>query len=146
MIHGKSIYRRGMLAVLAAVTSIGVAQLSNATGTINKGDLNGDWVIVLAGNTGCGITSMHVTVTLSGGSGTYTATSNSTGCGTTVGDGSDTFTIKTLTGNGSGTVAMPCGSGCGWTFAIQVAPDRSTFTLVDVTDSLNTLTGVAVHQ
>ena len=67
------------------------------------------------------------------------------GCGDSVTTG-NTFTITSLTANGTGTAGLTCGTGCGWTFAIQVAPDRSTFNLVDLTDPNNFLEGVAVHQ
>jgi hypothetical protein len=50
--------------------------------------------------------------------------------------------------NGSGTANLSCGTGCGWDFNIQMAPDRSTFSLVDVSAANpgNDLAGVAVHQ
>jgi len=43
---------------------------------------------------------------------------------------------------------LTCGAGCGWGFAIQVSPDRSTFSLVDVNPANpnNYLQGVAIHQ
>jgi hypothetical protein len=53
---------------------------------------------------------------------------------------------KTLDSNGSGTAGLTCGAGCGFTFQIQVAPDRTVFNLVDVTDPNNFLEGVAIHQ
>ena len=141
--HGKS--RRLLAGVLSLLAAASLSQVSQATGTISKGDLNGSWIIVLSGNTGCGVSAMHVTVNLANGTGTATSQGNSTGCGagTTTGE---PFTIETLNGNGAGTAFLGCGSGCGWNFEIQVAPDRSTFSLVDVTNPLNTLTGVAIHQ
>ncbi len=132
----------GVLSVLAVAS---LSQVSQATGTVSKGDLNGPWMMALSGNTGCGISALHVTVNLNNGTGSATIQGNATGCGiaTTT---SLPFAIETLNANGSGTANLSCGSGCGWNFQIQVAPDRSTFSLVDVTDSLNTLAGVAIHQ
>jgi hypothetical protein len=51
-----------------------------------------------------------------------------------------------MTSNGSGTAGLTCGAGCGFPFSIPVAPDRSTFNLVDITDANNFLEGAAVHQ
>lgn len=132
----------GALSVLAVAS---LSQVSQATGTVSKGDLNGPWMIALAGNTGCGVSALHVTVNLNNGAGTATSQGNSTGCGIGTSTGLP-FTIEILNANGSGTASLGCGSGCGWNFQIQVAPDRSTFSLVDATDPLNTLTGVAIHQ
>jgi hypothetical protein len=69
------------------------------------------------------------------------------GCHHAVGvTGPQTFNIISLNSNGSGTAGLTCGTGCGWTFAIQVAPDRSSFNMVDVTDPGNFLEGTAIHQ
>jgi hypothetical protein len=59
-----------------------------------------------------------------------------------------TFTVLTISANGSGTANLSCGTGCGWNFNIQVSPDRSTFSLVDVSaaNPSNYLSGMAVHQ
>jgi hypothetical protein len=141
--HRKPI--RLLASVLSLLAVASLSQVSQATGTVSKGDLNGPWVIVLTGNTGCGISAMHVSVNLANGTGTATSQGNSTGCGIGTSTGLP-FTIETLNGNGAGTASLGCGPGCGWNFEIQVAPDRSTFSLVDVTNSLNTLTGVAIHQ
>ena len=54
-----------------------------------------------------------------------------------------------MSSNGSGTASLTCNNqvGCGWTFKIQVAPDRTVFNLVDITDvGNNFLEGVAIHQ
>jgi hypothetical protein len=56
------------------------------------------------------------------------------------------ITITSLAANGSGTANLSCGSGCGFNFSIQVAPDRSTLNLVDVSDPGNYLEGTAIHQ
>jgi hypothetical protein len=130
---------------IAAVASLVTA--SYATGNINKADLSGPWVVSLTGNTGCGLVAMQANFTLnSTGSGTATLITHGQ-CGDSTVTG-QSFTINTLTTNGSGTAGLSCGTGCGWTFNIQVSPDRSTFSLVDVSSSnpSNYLSGVAVHQ
>ena len=42
--------------------------------------------------------------------------------------------VNSVNASGACTAGLSCGSGCGVTFAIQVAPDRVSFNLVDVTD------------
>jgi hypothetical protein len=107
--------------------------------------LSGPWAITLTGVTGCGESTLHFTGTLSmSGSGSGSLQGHSAGCGDS--SNTQTFSIISLSSNGSGTAGLTCGAGCGWTFAIQVAPDRSVFNLVDVTDPGNFLEGVAVHQ
>jgi hypothetical protein len=111
---------------------------------ITISQLAGPWQIGIVGNTGCGFSSMLLTVSLSAtGTGPATLTGHS-GCGDTV--GIQTFTINSLSANGSGTANLTCGPGCGWNFAIQVAPDKQVFNLVDVTDPLQYLAGTAVKQ
>jgi hypothetical protein len=104
-------------------------------------------VVSLVGNTGCGLSAMQATFNLnSSGIGTATITGHGQ-CGDSVTTG-QTFAVNTLSSNGSGTAGLTCGTGCGWTFNIQVAPDRSTFSLVDVSSANpnNYLAGVAIHQ
>jgi hypothetical protein len=137
--------RLAWIAAFSFVTIISLSTASWATGNIVKSDLTGTWQIALRGTTGCGFASMLANATL-----------NSTGSGTAslqthgaCGDSSLTgvsFTINTLKTNGSGTAGLACGIGCGWTFDIQVAPDRNTFSLVDVSSANpgNFLEGVAV--
>jgi hypothetical protein len=130
---------------VAAVASLVTA--SYATGNVGKGDLTGPWVVSLSGTTGCGLVAMEATFTLNG-SGTGTATLTTHGqCGDSTVT-AQTFSVLTLSSNGSGTANLTCGTGCGWNFNIQVAPDRSTFSLVDVSSANpgNYLSGVAVHQ
>ena len=139
--------RLAVLVALSLVTIISLASPSWATGSIGKADLAGPWQIALSGNTGCGLVSMLATVTLnSAGSGTGSLHTHGQ-CGDSVVTG-QTFTITSLGSNGSGTANLSCGVGCGWDFTIQVAPDRSTFNLVDVSSANpgNFVAGVAVHQ
>jgi hypothetical protein len=96
-------------------------------------DLAGSWALSLGGNTGCGLSSMYVTVTLDAtGSGTATIQGSSTGCPPSVNPG-QTFQINSLNPDGSGTAGLSCGPGCGWVFTIQVPKGSADiFTLVDV--------------
>ena len=134
-----------LLFAIAAVAAFSTP--SFATGNVVKADLAGNWQITLYGQGGCGVGTSLVTVTLnaSGAATNAVEKSHSVGCGDTSSSG-NTFTIQTLNPNGSGTAGLSCGSGCGFTFSIQVAPDRSSFNLVDITDPNNFLIGVAVHQ
>jgi len=130
---------------ITAVASLVTA--SYATGNVGKADLAGPWVVSLTGNTGCGLSAMQANFTLNN-SGTGTATLTTHGqCGDSTVTG-QTFTVLTISANGSGTANLSCGTGCGWNFNIQVSPDRSTFSLVDVSaaNPSNYLSGMAVHQ
>ena len=103
-----------------------------ATGNIVKSDLVGNWQIALRGNTGCGFASMLAKITMNtSGSGVGTLQTHGQ-CGDTS-LSNQTFTITSLNTNGAGKAGLSCGAACGWTFDIQVAPDRSKFNLVDVT-------------
>jgi len=139
---------------LSLLTVIAVVNRSRASvGTITKADLSGAWQMTLLGNTGCGLNSLLVTFTLNGtGSATNATITSHVTQGSPCTDGSvstgNTFTVNTLNANGTGTAGLTCGPSCGWTFNIQVAPDRSVFNAVDVSTSNpnNLLQGVAVHQ
>jgi hypothetical protein len=56
------------------------------------------------------------------------------------------FRDQPVEANGSGTATIGCGPGCGWSINFQVAPDRSLFNFVDVTNGGNELEGTAIHQ
>jgi hypothetical protein len=129
------------LAIAAAL----VIHSSASIGNISKGDLNGAWQVTLYGQGGCGVGTTQVNFTLSNGVGTAANRSHTVGCGDSTTTG-NTFTITSLSSNGSGTAGLTCGVGCGFTFDIQVAPDRASFNLVDLTDPGNFLEGVAIHQ
>jgi hypothetical protein len=137
------------LSVLGALTLLAILTTStpgSATiGSIVKSDLQGSWQIALRGNTGCGFVSMLANVTLnSAGSGTGTLVTHGQ-CGDSTLAG-QSFTIISLAPNGKGTAGLSCGSGCGWTFNIEVSPDRSKFNLTDVAsfNPGNFLEGVAI--
>lgn len=139
---------RTSLLVLFSIGAVAVFTTpSFATGNVVKADLAGNWQITLYGQGGCGVGTSLVTFTLnaSGAATNAVEKSHSVGCGDTSSSG-NTFTIQSLNSNGSGTAGLSCGTGCGFTFSIQVAPDRSSFNLVDITDPNNFLIGVAVHQ
>jgi hypothetical protein len=139
--------RATLLAVLSLAVIVTLPTLSSATGNVVKADLVGTWQVALYGQGGCGVgtTVVNFTLNASGSATNATEKSHSVGCGDTTSTG-NTFTIQTLNSNGSGTAGLSCGTGCGFTFSIQVSPDRSTFNLVDITDPNNFLMGVAVHQ
>lgn len=129
-------------------TGLLFANPSFATGTITRSDLSGPWQITLTGNTGCGLSSMLVNVTLNTlGVGTGAVIKTHGQCGNSI-IGGQTFKILTMLANGRGTANLSCGAGCGWNFDIQVSADRSIFNIVDV-DPLNPnnfIGGMAVHQ
>jgi len=152
MNHHRRRIAPGRLAILAAlclVTIASLVKLSRASiGTINKADLSGPWAMTLTGDTGCGMGTSYVTFTLNAaGSGSATIKSHTSGCGDSTRGGLP-FTINTLNSNGSGTAGLSCGTGCGWGLDIQVSPDRSMFSVVDVSPDNpgNYLEGVAIHQ
>jgi hypothetical protein len=125
----------------------GTAVLSSPSGDIATSDLTGGWQVALYGVTGCGDSAVLATFTLPS-SGTTTSANlsgNSSGCGSSS-SGGNTFQIQSLNASGSGTAFLSCGSGCGWNFDIQVSPDRSTFSLVDVTNPQNFLAGAAINN
>jgi hypothetical protein len=134
------------VAVFVLIIVVSVAKVSKGTGVIGKEDLAGSWQATLVGDTGCGAGTIVVNFTLnSAGTGPATLHGHS-GCGTTTTTG-QTFTINTLNVNGSGTAGVSCGTNCGFTFAIQVSPDRAIFNMADITDPIpNALAGVAIHQ
>jgi hypothetical protein len=150
MIYHSQLKRPVRLALFAALGLVAIVSLpkkGKATGTIGKEDLAGPWQIALQGNTGCGSATMLFTGTLSNaGSGSGTLVGHSTGCPDS--SQTQTFTITSLNPNGSGKAGLSCGPGCGWDFTIQVSPDRSMFSLVDVdpNNPLNTPAGIAIHQ
>jgi len=88
-----------------------------------------------------------VTFTNTSGAATNaTESSHNAGFGNTKTTG-NTFNIQSLNSDGSG-VGLSCGTGCGFTFTIQVSPDRATFNVVDISnlDPGNYLVGEAGHQ
>jgi hypothetical protein len=144
--HRKPI--RLLVGVLSVVAVASLSSVSQATGVIGKEDLAGPWAMTLTGDTGCGVSTSLATGTLdSTGTGLVTVRSHTAGCGNPV--STEKFQILTLNANGSGTASLSCGNqgSCGWQFKIQVAPDRTVFNLVDITDvGNNFLEGVAIHQ
>ena len=142
--------RRVYLALLAALTAaiiVAAVRPSKASiGNVSKSDLAGAWQGTFFGDTGCGTSTEVFDFTLnSSGSGTANATYHTAGCG----DGTATalpITITSLNANGTGTANLSCGTACGFNFRIQVSPDRSTFSMVDVSDPGNYLVGTAIHQ
>jgi hypothetical protein len=138
--------RVAMAAVLVFVSVLSLATVSAAAdkAPVTIAELAGPWRLVFVGNTGCGISALQFTGTLStSGVATGTLIGNSA-CGPS--NNTQTLTITSLNANGSGTAGLTCGTGCGWTFDIQVSPSRQVFNVVDVTDPNNWLAGSAVKQ
>ncbi len=111
----------------------GEGVLKSTAGNIVAADLKGDWLVTLYSFTGCGDTSTQVKFTLnaSGLATNATETAHSAGCGDTT-TTANTFKFTSLNSDGGGIAGLSCGAGCGWTFNVQVSPDRSTMNLVDV--------------
>jgi hypothetical protein len=141
---------RLLAGVLSVVAVVSLSPVSQATGVIGKEDLAGPWAMTLTGDTGCGVSTRLASqpaLSISTGTGLVTVRSHTAGCGNPV--STEKFQILTLNANGSGTASLSCGNqgACGWQFKIQVAPDRTVFNLVDITDvGNNFLEGVAIHQ
>jgi hypothetical protein len=133
--------------VLLLVTVVALAPLSQATGNISKGDLQGPWSLAIVGSGGCGMESYNVTFTLNatGVATNATLKGHSQLCGDSTVT-SQSFTVTSLTTNGSGFATLTCGSGCTFYYTIQVSPDRSTFSIVEFTSLGNFWQGVAIHQ
>lgn len=137
---------------LALLLAAGAPTLAAEAGAVTSrvGELEGDWVATLSGNTGCGISSALVTFHLDAqGSGTGTARikGHSTGCRDKITSGLD-FNIVRLGPHGKGKAGLTCGAGCGWMFDIQVNRTNDIMALTDVepTNPNNTLTGMAIKQ
>ena len=141
-------FHRSTLAAVAVAFAACAAPTAGwaGVGLIGFADLHGPWAATLTGNTGCGLTSMHVAINMNAtGTGTATITNHGQ-CGDSVLAG-QTFKIVSLSTNGSGTANLTCGPDCGWIFRFQVAPDRQIMNLVNVSplNPNNFLAGVAVH-
>jgi hypothetical protein len=143
--------RLALLAALMLVTVVSFV-IPAAAGdgkvrpAITVANLEGPWQIAVAGNTGCGVSSLLFTGTLNaGGTAVGTLTGSSAGCGSS--SSTQTFTIISLNANGTGTAGLTCGSDCGWTFDIQVSANKQVFNLVDVVNGgANVLAGTAIKQ
>jgi len=146
----KNSLRIAGLVVVGIVTTAAVVRPSKASiGVVSKADLAGNWQMTTIGQTGCGFGTTLYTFTLNfaGVASNVFATSHTAGCGDATSTGA-TFQINSLNANGSGAANLGCGSGCGWNLNLQVAPDRSTFSLIDVSAANpgNFLEGTAIHQ
>jgi len=137
-----------VLAFSAISTAAMVAPSEASIGTITKADLSGNWQMTLSGFTGCGNSAMlanfYVDYT---GSSTNVVLKTHGQCGDSTVT-AQTFKVLTMSATGAGTANLSCGPGCGWNLVIQVAPDRSTFNVVDIdpVNPGNYIAGVAVHQ
>jgi len=143
------------LAALVLVTVLSLATFSAAQDQgvkplYNISQFKGNWAGFIVGNTGCGITSMYLTFTLDAtgqGNGTVTTVGHSAACGDNTSSGNN-FNVTAYNANGSGTATLSCGSGCGWTFTIQMSRNGQLLSLVDVYpgNPNNFLGGTAMKQ
>ena len=135
------------LAIIALVATVRPGKAS--IGNVSKSDLAGNWQLTIVGQTGCGFGTTLYTFTLnsSGTSSNVAGTSHTSGCGDQTSSG-QSVTIQSLNTHGTGTANLTCGAGCGWNLNFQVAPDRSTFNVIDVSSANpgNYIEGVAIHQ
>lgn len=133
------------LVTIGSLANFAAAADAKAQPPITLAQLQGPWSVSLFGQTGCGLGTELYTFTLNAaGQGSATMVTHAQ-CGDFT-QTSIPVTIKSLNANGSGTAGFSCGSGCGWSFVIQVAKNKQSFSLVDATDPSNYLQGVAVHQ
>jgi hypothetical protein len=127
----------------------GVAINDSTASVIVAANLQGNWQLAEYGQNGCGISSTLVTFTMntSGLATNATEYNHTAGCGNSKGTG-NTFTITSLNVDGSGTATLSCGTNCGYNYAIQVSPDRSVLSLVDVSSANpgNFQVATAFHQ
>jgi hypothetical protein len=131
----------------AALLVIGTeVTAANAAEDITIAQLKGNWqAALLWSSSGCGAMSglLNFTFGTNGTTSTATLATNS-GCGAST--STQSFTSDSLNPNGSGTAGLTCGSGCGWQFNIQVAPNLQIFNLVDVINGSNYVEGTAIKQ
>ena len=116
-------------------------------------DLQGPWqAALISSGGGCGPGTAVVNFDLDGATGTVPATFQATtrASGTVPkcsGVSEQTLTIESLDPvSNSGIGNLTCGTGCGWTFNIQVHPDGWIMNLVDVTNPRNFIEGTAIRQ
>jgi hypothetical protein len=126
----------------------GVAIRRSTAGHIVKANLAGAWQVAVgaAENGGECDGSARVRFTLNAkGVATTAAIVYHNECD---GDGivTGTFKVLTLNPDGSGTAQVTCGEGCELNLRIQVSPDRSTFSVADVTTPGEFSIATAIHQ
>jgi hypothetical protein len=148
---GQKCTRTGFRALLPALLA---ALVTICTAVNARAQPIPSWQIALVGNTGCSQTSLLFNglnpiaapdpagQALATGATYYGTLTGSSGCGSS--SSQQTFTITSLESNGFGTATLSCGSGCGWTFDIQVPPGGATFSLVDVVNGGNELAGTGI--
>jgi hypothetical protein len=128
----------------------GVGIRRSTAGNITKTNLAGPWQLALGGADHGGAEKVSAVAS-------FKLNAKAAASSMTVvfhgsdGDGTDTetytFSVQTLNPDGSGTAKLVCaGTDCDLDFKIQVSPDRSTFSLVDVTKEDEFFFGTAIHQ
>jgi hypothetical protein len=139
---GKQLIIGASLACSSLLLQPGTASAAD----ISMANMKGAWQMTLAGQTGCGQSSMLANFTLNSSGKAYNMTLVSHGqCGDNTVDHL-TFQINSLNSDGSGTASMSCGNDCGWNLMIQVNPERSGFNAVDVENPGNFVSGTAIRQ
>jgi len=137
-----SIRRAASVVGVALIATLAMAQPSAAATS-----LAGKWQMAISGNTGCGLTSMLVNVTLdASGFGNNAVVKSHGQCGNAVVTG-QTFQILSITGR-TAKANLSCGPGCGWNLDVQIAPGYAVFNLADVdpVNPGNFIAGTAVRQ
>lgn len=126
----------------------GVAIRKSTAGHIVMANLAGAWRAALGGEESGGTDSASTlatfTLNASGVSNNLTIRYHVSddGDGTVTG----TLTIQTLNPDGSGTVLINCGVDCEKVARIQVSPERSMFSIVDVSTADEFTIGTAIHR
>ncbi len=133
---------------LSAALGITVAAaLLTAQPSYAASSLAGPWQMAITGNTGCGLTTMLVDVTLdASGFGNNAVLKTHGQCGDSTVTG-QTFQILSITGR-TAKANLSCGVGCGWNLDVQIAPGYSVFNLADVdpVNPGNYIAGTAVRR
>jgi len=126
----------------AILSTIAAIQPSHAATS-----LAGPWQMAISGNTGCGLTTMLVDVTLNASGFGNNATITMHGsCGDSVITG-QTFQILSISGR-TAKANLSCGAGCGWNLDVQIEPKYTSFNLVDVdpVNPGNYIAGTAIRR
>src|SRR5512132_1565139 len=103
------------LAVPAALALFGATTWPEPSlaAPITVAQLAGPWAATIIGSTGCGVTTMYVTFTLSStGTGSAMNQMHTAGCGDST--TTNPIVIQSLDGTGVGAANLSCGVGCGW--------------------------------
>jgi hypothetical protein len=123
----------------------------STAGNITKTNLAGPWQLALGGADHDGDCSVSAVTSFKLNAKAEAKSMTVVFHGECGGDGTDTETytlsVQTLNPDGSGTAKLVCaGTDCDLDLKIQVSPDRSTFSVVDVSKEGEFFMGTAIHQ